>query len=141
MPYGPDVGAVRRHRWWTLQSQSLEILHSGAWRVMATLTAHGTHGLVELCLEVDLEQSRPGWLVLRGQGVLDRRALAVGRRAWRFDPTIRLDLAVRATRVETRTSTKSHETGLHHQHAALSRLLDRLAHEHELVHEIPACPG
>jgi hypothetical protein len=35
---------------------------------MATLTAHGTHGLVELCLEVDPEQSRPGWLVLRGRG-------------------------------------------------------------------------
>jgi hypothetical protein len=57
----------------------------------------------------------------------------------RFDPTIRLDLAVRATRVETRTSTESHEADLHHQHAPLSRLLDRL--EHELVHEIPACPG
>jgi hypothetical protein len=46
----------------------------------------------------------------------------------------------RATRVETRASTESHEADLHHQHAALSRLLDRLAHEHELVHEIPACP-
>ena len=108
---------------------------------MATLTAHGTHGLVELCLEVDLEQSRPGWLVLRGRGMLDRRALAIGKRAWRFDPTIRLDLAVRATRVETRTSTESHEADLHHQHAPLSRLLDRFEHEHELVHEIPACPG
>ena len=48
---------------------------------MATLTAHGTHGLVELCLEVDSEQSRPGWLVLRGLGLLDRRALATGKRA------------------------------------------------------------
>jgi len=138
---GPDSGAVRRHRWWTLHSESLEILPSGAWRVMATLTAHGTPGLVELRLEVDPEQSRRGWLVLRGRGVLDRRALAIGRRAWRLDPTVRLDLAVRATRVETRTSTESHEADLHHQHATLSRLLDRLAHKHELVHEIPAREG
>jgi hypothetical protein len=29
---GPDVGAVGRQRWWTLHSQSLEILPSGAWR-------------------------------------------------------------------------------------------------------------
>jgi hypothetical protein len=75
----PRRRAVRRHRWWTLHSQSLETLSSGAWRVMATLTAHGTHGLVELCLEVDPEQSRPGWLVLRGRGVLDRRPLATGK--------------------------------------------------------------
>ena len=68
---------------------------------MATLTAHGTHGLVELCLEVDLEQSRPGWLVLRGRGVLDRRPLATGRRASSLDPTIRLELAIHARRVET----------------------------------------
>jgi polyisoprenoid-binding protein YceI len=108
----PDVGAARRQRWWTLHSQSLEILSSGAWRVMAILTAHGTPGLVELRLEVDPEQSRPGWLVLRGRGVLDRQALAIGRPAWRFDPTIRLDLAVRATRVDTRASTESHEADL-----------------------------
>jgi YceI-like domain len=99
---GPDVGAVRRHRWWMLHSQSLEILPSGAWRVMATLTAYGTHGLVELCLEVDSEQSRPpGWLVLRGRGVLDRRALAIGKRASSLDPTIRLELAIHARRVKT----------------------------------------
>jgi hypothetical protein len=98
---GPDVGAVRRHRWWTLHSQSLEILPSGAWRVMATLTAYGTHGLVELCLEVDPEQSRFGWLVLRGPGVLDRRALATGKRAASLDPTIRLELAIHARRVKT----------------------------------------
>lgn len=98
---GPDVGAVRRHRWWSLRSQSLEVLPSGAWRVMATLTAHGTHGLVELCLEVDPEQSRPGWLVLRGRGVLDRRPLATGKRASSVDPTIRLELAIHARRVET----------------------------------------
>ena len=48
---GPNVGAVRRQGWWTLHSQSLEILASGAWRVMATLTAHSTPGLVELRLE------------------------------------------------------------------------------------------
>jgi polyisoprenoid-binding protein YceI len=125
MLYGPDVGAVRRRRWWTLHSQSLEILPSGAWRVMATLAAHGTPGLVELRLEVDPEQSRRDRLVLGGRGVLDRRALAIGRRAWRFDPTIRLDLAVRATRVETRASTESHEADLPHQHAALSRLQPR----------------
>jgi polyisoprenoid-binding protein YceI len=106
---GPDSGAIRQHRWWTLRSQSLEVLPTGAWRVMATLAAHGTPGLVELRLEVDPEQSRRDRLVLRGRGVLDRQAMAIGRRAWRFDPTIRIDLAVRATRVDTRTSTESHE--------------------------------
>jgi hypothetical protein len=106
---GPDVGAVRQRRWWTLHSQSLEILPSGAWRVMATLTAHGTQGLVELCLEVDPEQSRPGWLVLRGRGVLDRRALATGKRASSLDPTIRLEVAIHARRVETSPNTGRHE--------------------------------
>jgi hypothetical protein len=102
---GPDVGAVRRQRWWMLHSQSLEILRSGGWRVMATLTAYGTHGLVELCLEVDPEQSRSGWLVLRGRGVLDRRALAIGTRASSLDPTIQLKLAIHARQVETSPNT------------------------------------
>jgi hypothetical protein len=75
---------------------------------MATLTAHGTHGLVELCLELDPEQSRPGWLVLRGRGVLDRRALAV-KRASGLDPTIRLELAILARRVETYPNTGRHQ--------------------------------
>jgi polyisoprenoid-binding protein YceI len=106
---GPGVGAVRRHGWWTLHSQSLEILPGGAWRVMAALTAHSTPGLVELRLEVDPEQSRRDWLVLRGRGVLDRRAFAIGKRVSSFDPTIRLDLAVHARRVETRASTERHQ--------------------------------
>jgi hypothetical protein len=59
---------VRRHRWWTLRSESLEILPTDAWRIMAILTAAGTPGMVELHLEVDREASRPDWLVLRGRG-------------------------------------------------------------------------
>jgi polyisoprenoid-binding protein YceI len=97
---GPDMGAVRRQRWWTLDSQSLEILPSGTWRVMATLTAHSTPGLVELGLEVDPKASGRDWLVLRGRGVLDRRAFATGKWASSLDPTIRLELAVHARRVE-----------------------------------------
>jgi hypothetical protein len=49
---------------------------------------------VKLRMEVDLEQNHD-WLVLRGWGVLDRRAFASGRRAWSFDPTIRLELSRR----------------------------------------------
>src|SRR5512132_2043099 len=49
----PEAFNVLRHRWWLLRSDSLEILPSGAWRVMATLTANGTAGAVELRLEVD----------------------------------------------------------------------------------------
>jgi len=97
---GPDAGAARQ-RWWTLHSQSLEILPGGVWRVMATLTAHRTLGLVELRLEVDPERRHRDWLVLRGRGALDRRAFATGTRPWSLDPTIRLELAVHARRVET----------------------------------------
>jgi hypothetical protein len=68
---------------------------------MATLTTHQTLGLVELRLAVDPEHSRGDWLVLRGRGVLDRRASATGKRAWSFDPTIRLELAVHAKRKES----------------------------------------
>jgi polyisoprenoid-binding protein YceI len=107
--YGPDVGAVWRQRWWTLDSQSLEILPSGAWRVMATLTAHRTSGLVELRLEVDPKASGRDWLVLRGRGVLDRWDFATGKWASSLDPTIQLELAVHARRVETRPSTERHE--------------------------------
>jgi polyisoprenoid-binding protein YceI len=106
---GPDMGAVRRQRWWTLHSQSLEILPSGAWRIMATLTGHRTSGLVELRLEADPKASGRDWLVLRGRGVLDRRAFATGKRASSLDPTIRLELAVHARRVGTRPSTERHE--------------------------------
>jgi polyisoprenoid-binding protein YceI len=106
---GPDLGAVRRHRWWTLRSQSLEILPSGAWRVMATLTEHRTSGLVELRLEIDREQSRRDMLVLRGRGVLDRRNFATARWASSLDPTIRLELAVHARQVQTCPNTGRHE--------------------------------
>jgi hypothetical protein len=68
MPGGPDVGAVWRQRWWTLDSQSLEILPSGAWRVMATLGTHRTSGLVELGPEVDPKASGRDWLLLWGRG-------------------------------------------------------------------------
>jgi polyisoprenoid-binding protein YceI len=93
---GPEGFDVQRHRWWTLRGESLEVLRSGAWRVMATLTTDGTTSLVELRLEVDPEQSSRDWLVLRGHGVLDRHALGIGRPA----PRIRLDLSVRARQVE-----------------------------------------
>jgi polyisoprenoid-binding protein YceI len=69
----PEVFDVQRHRWWTLRSESLEILPTGAWRIMATLTANGTPRLVELHLEVDPKASSPDGLVLGGHGLLDRR--------------------------------------------------------------------
>jgi polyisoprenoid-binding protein YceI len=95
---GPDDFDAGGHRWWTLRSESLEVLPGGTWRVMATLTAPGTAALVELRLEVDPQASRPNGLEMRGRGVLERRAFAIGKRAWSFDPQIQLDLAVRAHR-------------------------------------------
>jgi polyisoprenoid-binding protein YceI len=100
---GPDYFDAVRHRWWTLRSQSLEVLPTGTWRVMATLTARGTTALVELRLEVDPQASGPDGLELRGQGVLDRRAFGIGRQAWSVGPQIQLDLAVRANRAAIRT--------------------------------------
>jgi hypothetical protein len=101
-PVSLETGdADRRQRWWTLHSHSLEILPGGGWRVMATLTTHQTLELVELRLAVDPEPRRGGWLVLRGRGVLDRRALAAGKRAWSLDPTTRLELTVHARRTES----------------------------------------
>jgi polyisoprenoid-binding protein YceI len=102
---GPGVGDVMRHRWWTLRSESLEVLPSGAWRVMATLTATGNPGLVELRLEVDPKASRADWLVLRGRGLLDRHAFGIASPASTF-PKIRLDLVVRARRAESHTRTQ-----------------------------------
>jgi polyisoprenoid-binding protein YceI len=75
---GPDYFDAVRHRWWTLRSESLEVLPGGTWRVMATLTARGTAALVELHLEVDPGASGPDALVLTGRGVLDRRAVGIG---------------------------------------------------------------
>jgi hypothetical protein len=101
-PASLDAGdADRQPWWWRLHSQSLEVLPGGAWRVMAALTFHQTLGLVELRLAVDPEHSRRDWLVLRGGGVLDRRASATGKRAWSFDPMTRLELAVHAKRKES----------------------------------------
>jgi polyisoprenoid-binding protein YceI len=77
---------VQRHRWWTLGSESLEILPTGAWRVMATLTANGTTSLVELHLEVDPKASSAGWLVLRGHGVLDRPSAPRSGSTWPCTP-------------------------------------------------------
>jgi polyisoprenoid-binding protein YceI len=93
-----DVFDVLRHRWWTLRSESLEILPSGAWRVMATLTANGTSSLVELRLDVVPEAGDLGWLGLRGHGLLDRRALGIATPAVTCNPPIQLNLAVRARR-------------------------------------------
>ena len=101
---GPGVGDVMRHRWWTLRSESLEVLPSGAWRVMATLTASGNPGLVELRLEVDPKASSADWLVLRGRGLLDRHAFGIASPASTF-PKIRLDLVVRARRARSHTRT------------------------------------
>jgi polyisoprenoid-binding protein YceI len=77
---GPDYLDAVRHRWWTLRSESLEVLPTGTWRVMATLTARGTAALVELRFAVIAGASGPDGLVLRGQGVLDRRAFGIGSR-------------------------------------------------------------
>jgi polyisoprenoid-binding protein YceI len=106
---GPDYFDAVRHRWWTLRSESLEVLPTGIWRVMATLTARGTAALVELRFAVIPEASRPDALVLRGRGVLDRRAFGIGRQAWSFDPQIQLDLAVRANRAAIRTRIEPQE--------------------------------
>jgi polyisoprenoid-binding protein YceI len=95
---GPDYFDAVRHRWWTLRSESLEVLPTGTWRVMATLTAKGTATLVEL-----------RGLVLRGRGVLERRAFGIGRQAWSFGPQIQLDLAVRANRAAIRTRIERQE--------------------------------
>ena len=97
---GSEVFDVLLHRWWTLRSESLEVLPSGIWRVMAALTAIGTAGPVELRLEVDSTASSTDWLVLRGWGLLDRRALVIGSPVSTFNSQIRLELAVRARRVE-----------------------------------------
>jgi polyisoprenoid-binding protein YceI len=107
---GPDFDAVR-HRWWTLRSESLEVLPTGTLRIMATLTARGTPALalVELHLEVDPGASGPNTLVLRGRGVLDRRAFGIGRQTWSFGPHIQLDLAVRANRAAIRTRIEKQE--------------------------------
>jgi len=124
---GPDLSGPR---WWTLRSQSLEILPTGTWRIMAILTARGRSSLVELHLEVDPKASRGGRLVLRGRGVLDRRAFGMGKRSWILDPEIQLELAVHATRVATTSSIESHED---QQHAARRQLLaaQRTTHWHE----------
>jgi polyisoprenoid-binding protein YceI len=106
---GPDYFDAVRHRWWTLRSESLEVLPTGTWRVMATLTARGTAALVELRFAVIAGASGPDGLVLRGQGVLDRRAFGIGRQAWSFDPQIQLDLAVRANRAAIRTRIEPQE--------------------------------
>jgi GrpB-like predicted nucleotidyltransferase (UPF0157 family)/polyisoprenoid-binding protein YceI len=98
---GPDFFDVRSHRWWTLRSESLEVLPDGIWRVMATLAVKGAAGLIELRLEVDPEAGDRDSLVLRGRGVLNRRDLGVGKRASIFDDQVQLDLAVRARRVES----------------------------------------
>jgi hypothetical protein len=72
-----DVVDVLRHRWWTLRSESLEVLPSGTWRVMATLTANGASSLVELRLDLDPDAGDLGWLGLRGHGLVDRRAFGI----------------------------------------------------------------
>jgi polyisoprenoid-binding protein YceI len=106
---GPDYFDAVRHRWWTLRSESLEVLPSGTWRVMATLTARGTAALVELRCAVIAGASGPDTLVLQGRGVLDRRAVGIGRQAWSFGPQIQLDLAVRAHRAAIHTRIERQE--------------------------------
>jgi polyisoprenoid-binding protein YceI len=106
---GPDYFDAVRHRWWTLRSESLEVLPSGTWRVMATLTAKGTTALVELRFAVIPGASGPDGLLMRGRGVLERRAFGIGRQAWSLDPQIQLDLAVRAHRPAIRTRIQRQE--------------------------------
>jgi polyisoprenoid-binding protein YceI len=106
---GPDYFDAVRHRWWTLRSESLEVLPTGTWRVMATLTARGTPALVELRFAVIPGASGPDCLVLRGRGVLDRCAVGIGGQAWGFDPQIQLDLAVRANRAAIRSRIEPQE--------------------------------
>jgi polyisoprenoid-binding protein YceI len=106
---GPDYFDAVRHRWWTLRSESLEVLPTGTWRVMATLTARGTTALVELRFAVIPGASGPDELVLRGRGVLDRRAFGIGKQPWSFGPQIQLDLAVRANRAAIRTRIQRQE--------------------------------
>ena len=84
---------------WTIDPADSTV--SFAWRIMVTLTTHQTLGLVELRLAVDPEHSRRDWLVLRGRGVLERRALPTSRPAWSFDQMTRLELAVHAKRMES----------------------------------------
>jgi polyisoprenoid-binding protein YceI len=98
---GPDAFDVKGHRWWTLRSESLEVLPTGAWRVMATLTARGTPVLVELRFQIDPETGDQ--LTLTGRGVLDRRTFGIGRPPSTRSPWVRLDLELHATRV-TRAS-------------------------------------
>jgi polyisoprenoid-binding protein YceI len=131
---GPKVVDVQQHSWWTLRSESLEILPTGTWRVMATLTARGAPGLVELRLEVDLEESSPDRLVLRGQGVLDRPGTGIGKQASTSTPQIRLDLTMRARRVrDPYPHPKERGKHMHNQHAGLSQLLaeQRISHRHQ----------
>ena len=122
---GPEGSNALEHRWWTLGSESLEVLPGGTLRVMATFTARGTTALIELRLEIDPGASDRDWLVLRGRGVLDRRALGMGKRAWIFDPKIQLDLTLHARRASTHTNPERPEGDRHtdNQHAALSRVL------------------
>jgi polyisoprenoid-binding protein YceI len=101
---GPDAFDVTRHRWWTLRSESLEVMATGTWRVMATLTARGTSGLVELGFEV--EASDPDWLTLRGRGVLHRPALGIGKPPWVSNPQVRIALELQARRVATPARTE-----------------------------------
>jgi polyisoprenoid-binding protein YceI len=105
---GPDSFDAVRHRWWTLRSQSLEVLPTGTWRVMATLTANGTPAPVELHLAAI--PSGPDTLVLGGRGVLEQRGgFGIGRQASMFGPQLQLDLAVRAHRVALGTRIQRQE--------------------------------
>jgi polyisoprenoid-binding protein YceI len=110
MRCGPNVSDVMGSRWWTLRSESLEILPPGTWRVMTTFTANGISSPVELRLEVDPQASSPDLLVLRGHGQLDRRGFGTGSRLSTASPQIRLDLTVRARRVGTHTRRGAHRT-------------------------------
>ena len=98
-PAGIDSSDVTRQRWWTLRSESLEVLPGGGWRVMATLVADDDPELVELRFEVDLQASGPDRLVLQGRGMLDRHAFGLGPWASVFSRTVQLHVAVRASRV------------------------------------------
>jgi hypothetical protein len=95
----PDAVDVKGPRWWMLRSESLEILPTGTWRVMATLTpGHRRPGRAALRDRPQGEPPQPA--SDERTGGAGSTAFGTGKRAWIFGPKIQLDLAVHATRVE-----------------------------------------
>ena len=88
-------------RWWTLHSQSLEILPTGTWRSWRPSPPEARQAWSSCASRSTRSPAATCWCC--EDGVLDRRALAIGKRAWILGPGIQLELAVYATQVETRS--------------------------------------